>query len=80
MRQTFDRNVSLLEQRMRVAGAKQVGRKHDHRRGPGKAKEMSMRRAKNISDKKARIWKRFSLAVSAFFAGKSDQYPRKPEA
>lgn len=77
MRQTFDRSIPLLVQRMRVAGAKQVGRKHNHTIGPGKAAELARRKAKAKNTRANTLRRRFSEAVSAFFRGETDQYPER---
>ena len=75
MRQTFDKSVPLIEQRMRVAFAKQPGRKHGHRKGPTRSheeKETAKRHAKLVVMKK----RRHSALVSAYWNGLLDQYPK----
>lgn len=77
MRMTFDAKTPLLEQRMRAAGRKKVGRKHNHTVGPGKAALAVERKRKALATKRARAWKRFQDAVRAYWRGERDTYPKK---
>lgn len=78
MRMTFDAKTPLLEQQMRAAGRKKVGRKHNHKIGPGKTALAAQRKRKFAATKRAIRWKRFQDAVRAYWLGERDTYPEKP--
>lgn len=75
MKQDFDRSVPLIEQRMRVAAAKEPGRKHQKRPGVKaieRRKLAAKRHAKMVADNLAK----FKAAVSAYWRGERETYPR----
>lgn len=76
MRLEFDSSVSLLEQRIRVAGAKTPGRKHQKRKGAkaieklkAKTRRRNMFIAKQVS--------KFKSEVSSYWRGERETYPEK---
>jgi hypothetical protein len=78
MHQTFGNKVSRLDQLMRVSRAKQVGRKHNHTLGPGKAAAKAARRNYVERQRQDKVWGRFADAVRAYWRGERETYPDKP--
>lgn len=76
MRQDFDRSVPEMEQRLRVANAKQPGRKHQKRPGAraNEARRASAKRAAALASAKFR---KFKARVAAYWRGESDTYPEQ---
>lgn len=75
MRQDFDRSVPLIEQRMRVAAAKEPGRKHQHRPGI-RANERKKLAAKRHAASMARKKAQFKALVAAYWRGERETYPQ----
>lgn len=74
MRLEFSSDVSLLEQRLRVANAKQPGRKHHKRKG---AKALEREKATNrrrVKYESAQFTK-YKARVAAYRQGSLDTYP-----
>ena len=74
----FDAKVPLVEQRKRAAGRKKVGRKHNHKAGPGKAALKAERKRKFHATKLALRRQRYHAAVAAYWRGERDTYPERP--
>lgn len=79
MRLEFNAGTPLLEQRLRVADAKQPGRKHQKRKGE-KAKEKERATAKRRAALKAKKASRLKAAVAAYWRGGRDTFPMVPNA
>jgi hypothetical protein len=77
MRQTFDSSVPLMEQRLRVANAKEPGRKHQKRKG-AKALEAAKARARRRVKLNSARHRKYKEAVRAYWLGQSDSHPVKP--
>lgn len=74
MKQDFDRSVPLIEQRMRVAAAKEPGRKHQKRPGVKaieRRKLASRRHAALVAMKR----RKFKELVAAYWRGDRETYP-----
>lgn len=73
MRQSFDKKVPVIEQRMRVAGAKQVGRKHNHVRSHDK--ERTLEEGKRRAAHRRMTFAKFKAKVRAYWRGEREEYP-----
>ena len=74
MRQTFDKSVPVMEQRIRVANMKQPGRKHNHVKGPTRSHEEKSG-AKQWAHQQSIKARKFKDAVSAYWRGEREDYP-----
>lgn len=74
MHQDFDRSVPLVEQRLRVANAKQPGRKHQKRQG-SRFKERQRASAMRNAKLMAVYASRFKALVAAYWRGELEIYP-----
>lgn len=79
MRLEFNAGTPLLEQRLRVADAKQPGRKHQKRKG-AKAKEKARATTKRRLALKAKKAAKLKAAVAAYWRGERDTFPMTPNA
>lgn len=77
MRLEFNLGTPLLEQRMRVAGSKQPGRKHQKRKG-AKSKEKDKATNKRRISLKAKMASKLKAAVAAYWRGELDTFPLMP--
>lgn len=75
MRMTFDSTVPRVEQLLRASGRKKVGRKHNHTRGPSKAKELILRRGAHKAFTNRQRYERFRERVRAYWRGEADTHP-----
>ena len=74
MRLTFSQDTPLHEQIKRIVKS-HTGRKHQHRKGPGKlSEEQRRRREHNAKAAKARR-KKFLRSARAYWRGESDEHP-----
>ena len=74
MRLEFNAGTPLHEQRIRVADAKQPGRKHQKRKG-SKAKEKQRATAKRRTVLKAKKARKFKSDVAAYWRGELETFP-----
>lgn len=72
MRQTFDKSVPLVEQRLRVANMKQKGWKHGTKRRSWEAKEAAKSRAEYLLAKRRKMNER----VREYWLGERENYPQ----
>ena len=75
MKQDFDSSVPVHEQLLRVAKAKEPGRKHQHRPGIRfleRKKLTAKRRSAMLKAKR----QRFTEAVAAYWRGERETYPK----
>lgn len=75
MRQTFGKSVSVKDQLMRAAKAKEPGHKHQKRPGV-KATERRNASAKRHEELQAIKDRKRRQRVAAFFRGEIDEYPK----
>jgi len=74
MRIDFPAGMSLADQLMRVAAAKQPGRKHQ-KRPSVRAKNRQAAQAKKARVQRQKLDKRKSDSIRSYWAGKSEENP-----
>ena len=77
MHQDFDRALPRHEQLARLSAGKTPGRKHQHRKGPGKAANEAANKKRNVAAFKKNAAAPFVAAVRAYWLGLRDSYPTK---